>query len=72
MQGQFSGSAQTGQPAFERVYGKAYFDYLSQNPAPAQVFNNAMTSLSTAASAAVVNGYDFAGIKKLVDVGAHG
>lgn len=71
--GDLSGSAQTGQPAFERVYGKAYFDYLSQNPAPAQVFNNAMTSLSTAASAAVVNGYDFAGITKLVDVGGgHG
>lgn len=67
------GSAQTGQPAFERIYGKAYFDYLGENTGPAQVFNDAMTSLSTAASAAVVSGYDFTGIGRLVDVGGgHG
>ena len=71
--GDLFGSVQSGQPAFERIYGKAYFDYLGENAGPAQVFNDAMTSLSTAASAAVVDGYDFAGINKLVDVGGgHG
>lgn len=66
-------SAQTGQPAFEHVHGKAYFDYLGENKGPAQVFNNAMTSLSTAASAAVAGAYDFTGVNKLVDVGGgHG
>src|SRR5207237_3484321 len=68
-----SDSAQSGQPAFEHIYGKAYFDYLAENPAPAQVFNEAMTSLSAAVSAAVVNSYDFTGITKLIDVGGgHG
>lgn len=71
--GDLSGGAQGGQPAFERIHGQAYFDYLGVNPGPAQVFNDAMTSLSTAASAAVVNAYDFAGINRLVDVGGgHG
>jgi hypothetical protein len=71
--GDLFGSAQSGLPAFERIYGKAYFDYLGENAGPAQVFNDAMTSISTAASAAIVDGYDFTGVKKLVDVGGgHG
>lgn len=66
-------SVQSGQPGFEHIYGKAYFDYLAENPAPAQVFNNAMTSFSSAVSAAVVDAYDFSGISSLVDVGGgHG
>lgn len=67
--GDLSYSAETGQPAFEHIHGKAYFDYLAENKGAAQVFNNAMTSLSTAASGAVVSAYDFTGIGKLVDVG---
>lgn len=67
------GSAQSGLPAFEKIYGKAYFDYLGENTGAAQVFNDAMTSISTAASAAIIDGYDFTGINKLVDVGGgHG
>jgi hypothetical protein len=66
-------SVQTGLPAFEKIYGKPFFDYMAENPEPAQVFNNAMTSSSASDSAAVVNAYDFTGINKLVDVGGgHG
>jgi hypothetical protein len=66
-------SAQTGQPGFERIYGKPYFDYLAENPDPARVFNDAMTSFSASDSAAVIDAYDFTGITKLVDVGGgHG
>lgn len=71
--GDLFGSAQSGLPAFERIYGKAYFDYLRENTGPAQVFNDAMTSMSTTASAAIADGYDFTGVNKLVDVGGgHG
>jgi hypothetical protein len=71
--GDLSGSARGGEPAFERTHGQPYFGYLGANPEPARVFNDAMTSLSTAASAAVVNAYDFAGTTRLVDVGGgHG
>jgi hypothetical protein len=71
--GDLFGSVQSGQPAFEKIYDKAFFEYLGENAGPAQVFNDAMTSISTVSSTAVVDGYDFAGIKKLVDVGGgHG
>jgi hypothetical protein len=71
--GELGYSVQTGQPAFEKIYGKPFFDYLAENPGPARDFNNAMTSHSAADSAAVVNAYDFTGINKLVDVGGgHG
>src|SRR5437763_11529717 len=43
-------SAQTGQPGFERIYGKPYFDYLAENPDPARGFNDAMTSFSASDS----------------------
>jgi hypothetical protein len=70
---ELSYSAQTGQPGFERIYGQAYFDYLAKNPEPARVFNDAMTSFSASVGAAVVEAYDFSGIKKLVDIGGgHG
>jgi len=66
-------SIQTGQPAFEKLNGKAFFDHLGENPAQAQIFNNAMTGLSLSASMAVVAAYDFSSITKLVDVGGgHG
>lgn len=71
--GDLFGSVQSGQPAFEKIYDKAFFEYLGENTGPARVFNNAMTSISTISSGAVVDGYDFAGIDKLVDVGGgHG
>jgi hypothetical protein len=66
-------SAQTGQPAFEKIYGKPFFKYLAENPEPARIFDNAMTSFSASVGAAVIDAYDFTGIKKLVDVGGgHG
>jgi O-methyltransferase len=70
---ELSYSTQTGHPGFERVYGKAFFDYLAENPDPSRVFNDAMTSFSASISAAVIEAYDFTGITKLVDVGGgHG
>lgn len=66
-------SVKTGQPAFDLIHGKPFFEYLAENPVPAQIFNDAMTSHSASDSAAVVNAYDFTGINKLVDVGGgHG
>jgi SAM-dependent methyltransferase len=71
--GELPHSLQTGRPAFEYLYGKAYFDYLAENSGPAQVFNDAMTSFSSSVGAAVVNSYDFTGISRLVDIGGgHG
>ncbi|MBA3323218.1 MAG: methyltransferase [Pyrinomonadaceae bacterium] len=71
--GGLSYSVSTGQPAFENISGAEFFPWLAGNPGPAQVFNDAMTSLSQSTSREVAAAYDFSAIKKLVDVGGgHG
>ena len=66
-------SVREGKPAFEQIYGRPIFTYLTENPDQARVFNNAMTSFSASASTALLEAYDFSGIGKLVDVGGgHG
>ena len=66
-------SIETGQRAFDHEYGAFYFDWLAGHPDKGKVFNDAMTSLSLGAGAAIIAGYDFSGINKLVDVGGgHG
>jgi ubiquinone/menaquinone biosynthesis C-methylase UbiE len=61
-------SVMTGEPSWERALGAPVFPYLAANPEPARVFDRAMTSMSTLASAAVLDAYDFSGVEKLVDV----
>jgi hypothetical protein len=49
------------------------FDYLAKHPDAAAVANDAMTAISTTESLRIAEGYDFAGIGTLVDVGGgHG
>ena len=71
--GELGHSVRTGQPAFDHVYGMPVFEYFAKTPAAAAVFDEAMTSISTLESKAVVAAYDFSGIGTLVDVaGGHG
>ncbi len=66
-------SVRTGTSAFKHLYDTNVFQYYAQNPEPAKIFSEAMTSVSTIEDAAIVEGYDFAKIQKLVDVGGgHG
>ena len=66
-------SVKTGEPAFDHVYGMSAFQWLGKHPAESQLFGEAMTSLTTGASAAVAKAYDFSSVKHLVDVGgSHG
>jgi pimeloyl-ACP methyl ester carboxylesterase len=46
-------SVRTGEPAFDHVYGKPFFDYLAEQPALAQIFNDVMTSASSDEGAAI-------------------
>jgi hypothetical protein len=41
--GQLTHAIKTGEPAFDHVYGQPFYDYLSQHPAPAALFHEAMT-----------------------------
>jgi hypothetical protein len=63
----------TGKTALDEVYGKPLFEHFKENPAEAQVFNDAMTALSMIDSPAVAEAYSFDGIGSIVDVaGGHG
>jgi DNA-binding transcriptional ArsR family regulator len=63
----------TGRPAVPELRGKPMFEYLADEPEFADIFNDAMTSMSELAIAPVVAGYDFSRYDTIVDVGGgHG
>lgn len=64
---------QTGDSAFEHMYGMPLFQYYAQNPEPAKIFDQAMTNQSSVEIAETMAAYDFSAIHKLVDIGGgHG
>ena len=66
-------TVRTGETAFDHVHGKGLFDYLSDDPEAAAVFNDAMTDFTAQVIDEVMDAYDFSGISSLVDVGGgHG
>ena len=63
----------TGETVMEKVTGKPAFEFFGSNPQAAEVFNDAMTSLSALDSPAIADAYSFEGIHTLCDVaGGHG
>ncbi|MFO0866128.1 MAG: methyltransferase [Gemmataceae bacterium] len=67
--GQLEHSVRTGEPAFDRIYGKPIFQYLGEQPEQAKIFDAAMTGIHGPETPAMVDAYDFSGIQTLVDVG---
>ena len=66
-------SLKTGESGFRRAFGAPLFDYLSAHPECGTKLFRAMSSISAARIAGVLDAYDFSAITKLVDVGgAHG
>ncbi len=66
-------TVKTGKPGFERVHGETFFGYLAGHRAEAEIFNAAMATISGNQLPAILAAYDFAGFKKIVDVGGgHG
>jgi ubiquinone/menaquinone biosynthesis C-methylase UbiE len=59
----------TGENAFETLYGKPIFEFLSEHPDKGRTFDAAMTSIHGRETPAVVEAYDFTGIDTLADVG---
>src|SRR5262249_20131004 len=63
----------TGQSAFRKAFGTSVFDYVSAHPGHATKLFRAMSSISAARIAGVLEAYDFSRTTKLIDVGgAHG
>lgn len=66
-------SVQTGKVAWEKVHGLEVFPYFQQHPEEYEIFNRAMTSLSTNVLPLLIEAYDFTGVNTLVDIaGGHG
>jgi hypothetical protein len=66
-------SAKTGKPAVDHLYGKPCFECFDMLPDVAADFNAAMTCMSSRIVPAVLDAYDFTGVRTLMDVaGGHG
>lgn len=71
--GDLYGSVRTGKPAFDRVHGQAFFEYLASRPSEGAIFNAGMTGFSNIDVPAILDAYDFSGLARIVDVaGGHG
>ena len=62
-------TVESGEPAFHRVFGTGPFEYFADRPEEAAVFDDAMGAFTAVAAAAVAEGYDFAGMHRILDVG---
>jgi hypothetical protein len=60
---------ESGEPAFDQLYGASIWEWRSKQPQENDIFDAAMTGLSRAATRAVVAAYDFSGFERIVDVG---
>jgi hypothetical protein len=67
--GQLLYSVQTGKPGFEKHLGMPIFDWLAKHPEEASMFSETMVGFHGAEPPAVAAGYDFSGLKTIVDVG---
>jgi SAM-dependent methyltransferase len=66
-------SVQTGEVAFERVFGMKPFEYMPKHPEEAAIFNEAMTAVSAQTAKGVPLVYDFSPFQTVVDAGGgHG
>jgi len=59
-------SLRTGRPAFEKVHGRGFYEYLDANPEAARIFNESMGDQPVPEG---VEARDWSGVSTVVDVG---
>ena len=62
-------NVRTGETAFDHVFGMGVWEYQTQHPDQARIFDESMANRIAANNTAVVASYPFSTIDKLVDVG---
>lgn len=62
-------SVQTGESAFEDVFGMNLYAYFQEHPNAGAVLSNAMTDISKQEGVALRDAYDFSAFQTIVDVG---
>ena len=71
--GELLHSVRTGEIAFDKAFGMPVWEFFAANPENARIFNDAMSGMTAQANEALHAAYDFAGIRKIMDVGGgHG
>jgi O-methyltransferase domain/Dimerisation domain len=71
--GHLPDSVRTGSAFVPTLRGMSLFEYLETNPAFADIFNDAMTSVSNLAIKPLLAAYDFSRFRTIVDIGGgHG
>ena len=65
-----SGSAvRTGEPTFDRVFGRPYFEHLVADPAAGRVWQEGMACFSGMENAPIAHAYSFPAGARVIDVG---
>jgi ubiquinone/menaquinone biosynthesis C-methylase UbiE len=62
-------SVQTGETAFDHLYGQGTFDWFAKNPEAAALFDAGQEAGTSRDAEAVATAYDFSSVKSVVDVG---
>jgi O-methyltransferase domain len=62
-------SVRTGRCAFERRRGKPLFEWLSEQPATADLFHQGWHEITTRVARETAEVYDFTGVSTITDVG---
>jgi len=62
-------SVKTGGAAFDEVFGKPFFHYMSRNPDRWRIYDDAMTGVHDSETIPVLDAYDFTPFETIVDVG---
>jgi hypothetical protein len=66
-------SVETGENAFQHVYGKSFFEYLDEHKDKSEIFNSWMTKISNMNCPVIAASYPFSKFKRVIDVGGgHG
>jgi len=62
-------SIRTGANAFERVFERPVFEFLSEHPEKAAIFDQAMVGIHGRETAAILDAYDFSNFAAVTDIG---
>ena len=62
-------SIETGESSFKHANGLDMYEYMQQNQKDAQIFNGAMTSLTSSYVSSISSMYDFSRFNTIIDIG---
>jgi ubiquinone/menaquinone biosynthesis C-methylase UbiE len=62
-------SVKTGKPAFDKVFGQPVFEFLSEHPEQAAIFDKAMVGVHGRETSAILDAYDFSALSSVADIG---